>query len=93
MNEGDNIEIEVTLSVGHDRANAVKYTVEDTDGALSGTPDDREVLSAGVTEFTVTLTAAENTTQNDGARDVTFTLGRAPTLVPTFPTPWHRRPR
>ena len=75
VNEGDNIEIEVTLSVGYSNPGAVKFTVEDTDGALSGTPPDRQVLSAGVAEFTVTLTAAENTTQNDGARDVTFTLG------------------
>ena len=38
VNEGDNIEIKVTLSVGYVSPGAVKFTVEDTDGALSGTP-------------------------------------------------------
>ena len=85
VNEGDNIEIEVTLSVGYERPGAVKFTVEDTDGALSGTPPDREVLSAGVKELTVTLTAAENTTQNDGARDVTFTLGASTDVSTDIP--------
>ena len=75
VNEGDNIEIEVTLSVGYASPGAVKFTVADADGALSGTLPDREVLGVNETEFTVTLAAAENTTQNDGARDVTFTLG------------------
>ena len=75
VNEGGDIQIEVTLSVGYASPGAVLFTVTDSDGALSGTLPDREVLSANVTEFTVTLTAAENTTQNDGARDVMFTLG------------------
>ena len=74
VNEGDTIEVEVSLSVGYAGTGAVKFTVTDADGALSGTPPDSVLLSAGITERTVTLTAAENTTQDDGARDVTFAL-------------------
>ena len=74
VNEGDSIEIEVTLTVGYAGTGAVKFTVTDADGALSGTPPDSVLLSAGTKERTVTLTAAENTTQNDGAHDVTFAL-------------------
>ena len=91
VNEGDSIEIEVTLTVGYAGTGAVKFTVTDADGALSGTPPDSVLLSAGITERTVTLTAAENTTQDDGARDVTFalalnddtpyTLGTAPAVT------------
>ena len=87
VNEGGDIEIEVTLSVGYASPGAVRFTVTDTDGALSGTPPDREVLSANVTDFTVTLTAAENTTQNDGTRDVTFTLGTSTDIPYTLGTP------
>ena len=61
----------------------------DDDGALSGTYD--RPWSSASTEGTITLTAAENTTQNDGAHDVTFalalnddspyTLGTAPAVT------------
>ena len=50
VNEGDSIEIEVTLTVGYAGTGAVKFTVTDADGALSGTPPDSVLLSAGITE-------------------------------------------
>ena len=87
VNEGGDIEIEVTLSVGYASPGAVRFTVTDADGALSGTLPDREVLNANVTDFTVTLTAAENTTQDDGTRDVTFTLETSTDIPYTLGTP------
>ena len=87
VNEGDSIEIEVTLTVGYAGTGAVKFTVTDADGALSGTPPDSVLLSAGITERTVTLTAAENTTQDDGARDVTFALALNDDTPYTLGTP------
>ena len=50
VNEGDSIEIEVTLTVGYAGTGAVKFTVTDADGALSGTPPDSVLLSAGITK-------------------------------------------
>ncbi len=87
VNEGGDIEIEVTLSVGYASPGAVRFTVTDADGALSGTLPDREVLNANVTDFTVTLTAAENTTQDDGTRDVTFTLETSTDIPYTLAPP------
>ena len=78
VNEGGDIEIEVALSVGYISAGGVNFTVTDADGALSGTLPDRQLLDAGVKEFTVTLTAADNTVMNDGAREVVFTLEPSP---------------
>ena len=74
VNEGDGIEIEVTLSVGYSGLGRVRFTVTDSDGALSGTLPDSKALSTNATEFTVTLTAAENTVMNDGTREVVFML-------------------
>ena len=78
VNEGGDIEIEVALSVGYISAGGVNFTVTDADGALSGTLPDRQLLDPGVKEFTVTLTAADNTVMNDGAREVVFTLEPSP---------------
>ena len=79
VNEGENIEVEITLAPplssttgAHHRI--VKFTVSDADSALSGTVPTSTSFSPNQGSKTVTLTAADNTTQNDGARDVTFAL-------------------
>ena len=78
VNEGDSIEVEISLAppigVGPTAEKFVKFTVTDDDGALSGTLSTEVFFVPLESSKTITLTAAENTTQNDGAHDVTFTL-------------------
>ena len=78
VNEGDSIEVEISLAppigVGPTAEKFVKFTVTDDDGALSGTLSTEVFFVPQESSKTITLTAAENTTQNDGAHDVTFTL-------------------
>ena len=75
VNEGEDIEIEITLTPPHgDLGVDINFAVTDSSGALSGTlPTERRFAGGQVTN-TVTLTTDDNTTQNDGARDVTLTL-------------------
>ena len=87
VNEGDLIEIDLELSVRYASPGSIRYTVTDNDSALSGTPDGFIVLAGGELTGTVTLTAAENTTQNDGARTVTFTLATSTNLPYSLGTP------
>ena len=74
VNEGDSFDIDIAISVRYPNSEFLKFTITDSDSALSGTLPNQELLIAGTLTATVTLTAAENTTQNDGARTVTFTL-------------------
>ncbi|WP_419554669.1 Calx-beta domain-containing protein [Candidatus Poriferisodalis sp.] len=74
VNEGDTFDIDIELSVRYPAPGALKFAVTDSDSALSGTLPDSTLLVSGLLDATVTLTAAENTTQNDGARTVTFAL-------------------
>ena len=78
VNEGDDINIKVTLSVGSSRGGAVRLTVTAPSGTLSGTLPDRAVFAGAETEHTVTLNTVENTAINDGARDVVLTLDPSP---------------
>ena len=78
VNEGDTIGIDIELSVRYPAPGALRFTITDDDSALSGTLPDRVVLAGSELTATVTLTAAENTTQNDGARDVVLTLDPSP---------------
>ena len=91
VNEGESIEIEITLTPASSVSQAINATITDDDNALSGTLQTPILVAAGQTSRTITLTAAENTTQNDGAHDVTFalalnddspyTLGTAPAVT------------
>ena len=95
VNEGEDIEITVTPSIAFGAATSGQRTlnvaVTDAGGALSGTPATNHIFSLHQTSLPITLTAAENTTQNDGAHDVTFalelnddspyTLGTAPAVT------------
>ena len=78
VNEGDSIEVEISLAppfgAGPAAGKSVKFTVTDDDGALSGTLSTEVFFLPQESSKTITLTAAENTTQNDGAHDVTFAL-------------------
>ena len=74
VNEGDSFDIDIESSVRYPEFAALKFTITDGDSALSGTLPDQVFLAPSDLDETVTLTAAENTTQNDGARTVTFTL-------------------
>ena len=74
VNEGDTFDIDIEFSVRFPEFTTLKFTVTDSDGALSGTLPTQIFLAAGDLDETVTLTAAENTAQNDGARTVTFAL-------------------
>ena len=84
VTEGGNIEIEVALSVGYSGTGALRFTVTDSDGALSGTPPDRVVLAGTEKTQTFTLTTDDNGVQNDGAREVTVTLGLSPDIPYTL---------
>ena len=84
VTEGGNIEIELALSVGYSSPGSVRFTVTDSDGALSGTPPDRALFAATEKTRTITLTADDNSVQNDGAREVTLTLGLSPNLPYTL---------
>ena len=90
VDEGDSFDIKVELDRSSTTALGVTMAITDPDGALSGTDASRALVYAlADTEETATFTAVENTTQNDGARDVTFTLQLRPDdLVPyTLGTP------
>ena len=89
VNEGESIEIEITLSppfaniVG---GKVIKIAVTDADGALTGTLPTDVFFSAGRQTETLTLTSDDNSTQNDGARDVTFALALNPDAPYTLGT-------
>ena len=89
VNEGDSIEVQFTLtpplSGGVARSQrTVSFAVTDTDSALSGTVPTMYIFGQNQGSTTITLTAADNTTQNDGARDVTFTLQLNPDALYTL---------
>ena len=95
VNEGDNIQVEITATppfgLSQSGERTIKFGVTDGDSALSGTLPTSDLLAPNQGSKTITLTAAENTTQNDGAHDVTFalelnddspyTLGTAPAVT------------
>ena len=87
VNEGDTIDIDIELSVRYSGPGALRFTITDSDSALSGTLPDRVVLAGSELTATVTLTAVENTTQDDGARNVTFTLETSTEIPYTLGTP------
>ncbi len=87
VNEGDTIDIDIEFSVRYPDFTAVKFTITDDDSALSGTLPTQVFLPPSDLDDTVTLTAAENTVQNDGARTVTFTLETNPDFPYTLGTP------
>ena len=75
VNEGESIEVEISLNPPFGSGtNSIKFAVTGATAALSGTPPTSQLFGTGDQEHTVTLTAAENTTQNDGAHEVTFAL-------------------
>ena len=78
VNEGGDIEVEIRLNPPFfpiaSNKRIINFTVTDDDGALSGTPPTSYRFGGNQETTTITLTAAENTTQNDGAHDVTFAL-------------------
>ena len=78
VNEGDSIEVEITLTppfnIVSSAMSTIVFAVTDTDGALTGTLPTSFRFSSRQETTTISLTAAENTTQNDGARQVTFAL-------------------
>ena len=74
VDEGENIEIQITLATVFAGGATINFAVTDADNALSGTlPTSTRFSGLQVTK-TVTLTTDDNTTQNDGAREVTFAL-------------------
>ena len=82
VNEGEDIEVEISLDTPFSFAliseRTIKFAVNDADNTLSGTAPTSDRFSSNQTTITITLTAAENTTQNDGAHDVTFALQTNP---------------
>ena len=74
VNEGENIEIEITLTPTSGIPGNINFAVTDADSALTGTLPTNTRFAGGQATKTVTLTTDDNTTQNDGARDVTLTL-------------------
>ena len=88
VDEGENIEVEITLNPASGASGNVKLTVNDDDSALSGTLPTTELrFSFGQRTNTITLTAADNEVQNDGAREVTFTLALNPNYFYTLGDP------
>ena len=75
VDEGENIQVEISLDRRFEQTSAsertIKFAVTDADNALSGTPPASEEISQN---STITLTAADNSTMNDGAHEVTFAL-------------------
>ena len=84
VTEGGNIEIELALSVGYSSPGSVRFTVTDSDGALSGTPPDRALFASTEKTQTITLATDDNSVQSDGAREVTLTLGLSSNLPYTL---------
>ena len=72
--EGGSVEFRIGLSHLATVPIEVKFAVTDPDGALSGTPPTSVEVPALQTEATVTLTAEDNSVQNDGTREVTLAL-------------------
>ena len=72
--EGGSVEFRIGLSHPATVPVEVKFGVTDPDGALSGTPPTSVQVPALQTEATVTLTAEDNSVQNDGTREVTLAL-------------------
>ena len=72
--EGGSIAFRIGLSHPATVPIEVKFGVTDPDGALSGTPPTSVEVPALQTEATVTLTADDNSVQNDGTREVTLAL-------------------
>ena len=72
--EGGSVEFRIGLSHPATVPIEVKFGVTDPDGALSGTPPTSVQVPALQTEATVTLTAEDNSVQNDGTREVTLAL-------------------
>ena len=87
VSEGDDIEIRISLSLPTPVPIGIRLAVTDPAGALSGTPPGVAVLAAFETAQTVTLTAADNEVQNDGARAVTLTLALNPPDIFTLGEP------
>ena len=74
VNEGENIEVESTLTPPLGTQGFVNFAVTDEDSALTGTlPTDTRFIGNQLTQ-TVTLTTDDNTAQNDGVHEVTFAL-------------------
>ena len=82
VNEGENIEIEISLNLPFFDASlsqrTINFAVTDADGALSGTLPTILHLTSNEQNGTITLTTADNSVQNDGAREVTFALALNP---------------
>ena len=74
VSEGGNIEVEITLTPAFGANATINFAVTDADSALTGTLPTSQLFSGGQARQTITLTTDDNTTQNDGARDVTLTL-------------------
>ena len=87
VGEGEDIEIRISLNPPTLVPIGIRLAVTDPAGALSGTPPAVSVLGAFETASTVTLTAADNEVQNDGAREVTFTLALSPPDIFTLGEP------
>ena len=92
VSEGDDVNLEVTLDRASEVAFDVRIAITDSDGALSGSPTTALVAFGAVeTVKTRTFAADDNTTQNDGTREVTlalqvnpdfpYTLGTAPAVT------------
>ena len=87
VNEGDTFTLTATATLASSIAQTVPVTATGTTAALTGTLPAELVIDAGETAKTVTLTAEENTVQNDGARDVTFTAGASADATYALGTP------
>ena len=87
VNEGDTFTLTATATLASSIAQTVPVTATGTTAALTGTLPTQLVIDAGETAKSVTLTAEENTVQNDGARDVTFTAGASADATYALGTP------
>ncbi len=81
VDEGEDIEVEISLNIAYfaygtieAAQRTVKFSHTDSGSMLSGTPPTSQLLSLNQKVVTITLPTTGNTTQNDGARTVTFTL-------------------
>ena len=87
VNEGDTFTLTATATLASSIAQTVPVTATGTTAALTETLPAQLVIDAGETAKTVTLTAEENTVQNDGARNVTFTAGASADATYALGTP------
>ena len=81
VDEGEDIEMEISLNIAYfaygtieAAQRTVKFSHTDSGSILSGTPPTSQLLSLNQKVVTITLPTTGNTTQNDGARTVTFSL-------------------